>query len=90
MATKKRPAQSRSKSPSSESLLPLTLEAFDNLPNSAFVPVPIIAALRGESVATTLRRIADGSLPALVTTGKRTRRMNVGAYRHAAEKLNRP
>jgi hypothetical protein len=59
------------------------LEDFDNLPDSAKVPVQVVAAREGISVVTVWRRAAAGLLPAPVKTGGTTRWI-VGQLRNAA------
>ena len=50
-----------------------TLEDFDKLPDSAKVPVQVVAAREGVSVVTVWRRAAAGILPAPVKSGGTTR-----------------
>lgn len=56
------------------------LEDFDKLPDSAKVPVQVVAAREGVSVVTVWRRCAQGLLPAPVKTGGTTRWL-VGSLR---------
>jgi hypothetical protein len=56
---------------------------FDDLPDSAFVPVSVPGALLHISPATTWRWIRLGKLPAPVKFGEGTTRMNVGKLREA-------
>ena len=57
-------------------------ENFDSLPDSAKVPVQVVAALEGVTPVTIWRRSAAGSLPKPVKDGGATRWI-VGALRAA-------
>ena len=57
-------------------------EDFDKLPDSAGVPVQVVAALQGINAVTVWRRAKNGLLPASQKTGGSTR-WNVGALRRS-------
>lgn len=59
------------------------LTNFDELPDSAYVPISVVAALRGSSYATIWRQVRDGRLPAPYKLGKRSTRWKVGELRAA-------
>lgn len=59
------------------------LTNFDELPDSAYVPICVVAALRGSSYATIWRQVRDGRLPAPHKLGKRSSRWKVGELRAA-------
>jgi predicted DNA-binding transcriptional regulator AlpA len=59
------------------------LEGFDKLPDSAKVPVQVVAAREGVSPVTVWRRVKAGLLPAPVKVGGTTRWI-VGELRAAA------
>ena len=59
------------------------LMAFDELPDSAFVPLPVVCALYGCSAATVWRRVRDGHLIAPYRIGMRTTRWSVAELREA-------
>jgi len=59
------------------------LEAFDDLPDSAFVALPVVCVLFGCAPATVWRRVSAGELVAPHRFGKRTSRWNVGQLRAA-------
>lgn len=61
------------------------LADFDNLPDSARAPLPIVCGLFGISPATAWRRVGSGLLPAPVKEG-RTTRWVVGDLRKALAK----
>lgn len=63
------------------------LNAFDTLPDSAYVPLPVVCALFACSPATIWRRVRDGRLVAPHRIGKRTTRWLVGQLRTDMEKL---
>ena len=56
---------------------------FDQLPDSAFVPVSVPVALLNISPATAWRWMRSGKLPAPVKFGEGTTRINVGKLRDA-------
>jgi len=58
-----------------------TLSAFDTLPGSAYVPLPVVCALFGWSPATVWRRVRAGILVPPHRLGLRTTRWNVGELR---------
>lgn len=63
--------------------LPLALEQFDKLPDSAHVPIEVTRGLYACSNATVWRRVKTGDIPAPVKFGQRTTRWSVGALRAA-------
>lgn len=56
------------------------IKNFDSLPDGAAVPVPVASIIRGEHLATTWRRVKDGSL-STVRTGPNSTRILVGQIR---------
>lgn len=58
------------------------LIAFDTLPDSAFVPLPVVCGIYGCSPATAWRRVRSGQLVAPHRIGARTTRWNVGELRN--------
>lgn len=67
--------------------LPQALAKFDELPNSARVRAPVVAALHGVSLATVWRWTKSGLLPAPTKDGPNTTTWAVGDLRrHRAEK----
>lgn len=65
------------------------LNAFDDLPDSAFVAVPVVCMLFGCSTATVWRRVRDGQLPMPYRLGLRTTRWRVADLRVALGKAMR-
>lgn len=65
------------------------LNSFDELPNSAFVAIPVVCNLFGCSTATVWRRVRDGQLPAPYRIGLRTTRWRVADLRTALGKVMR-
>ena len=59
------------------------LEGFDKLPDSAFVRVDTVAALRDSSRATTWRHAKLGLIPAPKKIGPRITAWNVGELRRS-------
>ncbi len=57
------------------------LQGFDSLPNSAFVRVDTVSALRGSSRATTWRHAKLGLIPSPKKIGPRITGWNVGELR---------
>lgn len=66
--------------------IPTALANFDQLPDSAFVRLPVVAALNGISAPTVWRWVKAGRLPQPSKRGPNTTAWNVGALRqtHAA------
>jgi prophage regulatory protein len=60
-----------------------TFMAFDDLPDSAYVALPVVCALYDCSPATVWRRVASGQLVAPHRLGTRTTRWRVGELRAA-------
>ena len=68
------------------------LKNFDDLPNSAFVDIRVVAGLLGCSVGNAWLDLKKELIPAPVNLGKRKTRWNVGdlrAYLEAARKAPR-
>ena len=61
--------------------IPSALANFDRLPDSAFVRLPVVCALRGISAPTAWRWVRSGHLPAPVKLGPNTSAWNVGELR---------
>ena len=61
--------------------MPIPLEHFDSLPNSAFVRLPTVAALFACSESTVRRGVRTGRLPKPVKHFDRASAWNVGALR---------
>jgi prophage regulatory protein len=59
------------------------LRGFDDLPDSAYVRVPVVAALRGCTVNTVWRHAKQGLLPAPKKIGPMVTGWNVGELRLA-------
>lgn len=64
-------------------MLHLALKNFDELPDSAYVPLLIVCALLSCSPATVWRRVRSGQLVSPVRIGSRTTRWKVGDLRRA-------
>lgn len=62
--------------------MPAALAQFDDLPDSAFVRMPVVAALRGISEVTAWRWVKAGRLPAPVKV-ENTTAWRVGDLRRA-------
>lgn len=58
------------------------LAAFDELPNSAYVPINVVCALFGCSTATVWRRVRAGQMAQPQRIGLRTTRWQVGDLRN--------
>lgn len=65
--------------------LPATFIQFDSLPNSAYVRLPTVAALRSSSPATVWRHVKAGLLPAPVKLGPNITAWRVGDLRRVGE-----
>lgn len=61
--------------------IPAALAQFDQLPDSAHVRLPVVAAWRGISPATVWRHVKAGLIPQPVKLGPNTTAWNVGALR---------
>ncbi len=61
--------------------LPDALAHFDSLPDSAYVPGPVVDGLFGFSRWTRIRRVKDGALPAPKRTSPGFDAFNVGELR---------
>ena len=59
------------------------LRNFDSLPDSAYVRLPVVAALFACSVATIWRRVKTGDMPAPRKFGPKHSAWNVGQLRFA-------
>ena len=64
--------------------IPAALEQFDSLPDSAYVRLPVVAALNGVSAPTVWRWVKAGRLPMPQKLGPNTTAWNVGDLRRAA------
>lgn len=71
------------------STLYLALTNFDELPDSAFVSIKVVASHHSISRATIWRQVRDGILPAPHKLGKRSSRWQVGELRAALAAQNR-
>lgn len=67
--------------PKSAHGLPAALRHFDELPDSASVRLPTVAAWLGVSPATVWRRVKDGTIPAPKKFGPKCSAWNVGELR---------
>ncbi|HRD87492.1 MAG TPA: AlpA family phage regulatory protein [Accumulibacter sp.] len=63
--------------------MPDALKNFDSLPDSAFVRLPVVAALKACSSATVWRMVKRGDLPAPRNLSQRITAWNVGELRKA-------
>lgn len=63
--------------------IPSALKLFDELPDSAHVPIEVVCVLFGCSPATIWRRVRSGQLVSPVRLGMRTTRWKVGDLRRA-------
>lgn len=63
--------------------IPDALKNFDHLPDSAFVRLPVVAALKACSTATVWRMVRRGDLPAPKKISARIAAWNVGLLRKA-------
>lgn len=61
--------------------IPASLRNFDDLPDSANVRLPVVAALFACSSVTVWRRVKAGTLPAPRKLGERVTAWNVGELR---------
>lgn len=67
--------------------LPQALIDFDQLPNSAFIRVNVLAKLIGCSIPTVWRKTRNGSLPQPVKFSSHVTSWNVGAIREALREI---
>lgn len=74
------------KTPRTASEISEALKHFDELPNSAFVRLPVVAMLFGCSGITIWRRSKAGTLPSPRKLSERTTAWNVGALRQVLNK----
>lgn len=63
--------------------IPDALKNFDDLPDAAYVRLPVVEALFAYSGATVWRRVHDGRLPAPRKLSDRVSAWNVGQLRKA-------
>lgn len=63
--------------------IPDALKNFDSLPDSAFVRLPVVAALKACSTATVWRMVKRGDLPSPRKLSQRITAWNVGELRKA-------
>lgn len=66
--------------------IPAALANFDDLPDSSFVRLPVVAGLRNTSAATVWRHVKAGYLPKPQKLGPNTTAWNVGELRRAMAK----
>lgn len=57
------------------------LALWNNLPDEALVPLPVVCAIRGRSPASIYRDVKAGRCPAPVSAGPRSSRWKVGQLR---------
>jgi predicted DNA-binding transcriptional regulator AlpA len=70
---------------SAKPTIPASLAQFDDLPDSAHVRLPIVAALYGVSTPTIWRWSKAGSIPSAKKIGPNTTAWNVGELRRSRE-----
>lgn len=63
--------------------IPDALAQFDNLPNSAYVRLPVVIGLYGVSAASIWRGCQKGTIPSPTKLSERCSAWNVGALRKA-------
>lgn len=63
--------------------IPLELQQFDQLPDSAFIRLPVLKRLYGISAASCWRGVKKGTIPKPVKLTERTTAWNVGLIRAA-------
>ena len=63
--------------------IPLDLQQFDLLPDSAFIRLPVLKRLYGISAASCWRGVRNGTIPKPVKLTERTTAWNVGLIRAA-------
>jgi predicted DNA-binding transcriptional regulator AlpA len=68
--------------------LPNALVNFDQLPNSAYVRLPVMINLYGVSATTIWRYVGEGKIPNSVKLTPRTTCWNVGEIRKALAQNN--
>ena len=61
--------------------IPEALKNFDQLPNSAYIRLPVVQRLYGISAASIWRAVKTGYIPSPVKLTERTTAWNVGAIR---------
>lgn len=59
------------------------LSQFDQMPNSAYIRLPVIKTLYGVSAATIWRGVKNGTIPKPIKLTERTTAWNVGQVRAA-------
>ena len=69
--------------PSSEGSIPSALKNFSNLPDDAFVRLPVVAALYSVSSSTVWRMVRAGKIPCPKRHFSRVTAWNVGELRAA-------
>ena len=72
----------------SHSEIPPSVSGFDELPDSAHVPIKTVCVLFGCSPATAWRRVRSGHLTEPVRFGARSTRWCVGDLRRSLQALN--
>ncbi len=69
-------------------IIPEVLSNFDNLPDSAYIRLPVMVGLFGVSAASIWRGVKNNSIPKPVKISERTTAWNVGTVRKTlAEKM---
>lgn len=63
--------------------IPLDLQQFDNLPDSAYIRLPVLKRLYGVSSATIWRGVKQGNIPKPNKLSERCTAWNVGLVRAA-------
>jgi len=64
-------------------VIPEALKNFDQLPNSAFIRLPVVQRLYGISTASVWRGVKKGTIPAPKKLSERCTAWNVGLIRKA-------
>ena len=67
----------------STATIPEALTSFDNLPDSAYIRLPVVKRLYGVSAATIWRGVKNQSIPSPVKLSERCTCWNVGLIRAA-------
>lgn len=63
--------------------IPAALSQFDQMPNSAYIRLPVIMSLYGVSAATIWRGVKNSTIPKPIKLTARTTAWNVGLVRDA-------
>jgi predicted DNA-binding transcriptional regulator AlpA len=67
--------------PETSKVIPEALANFDQIPNSAYIRLPILMRLYGVSAATIWRSVKNGTIPKPCKLTERTTAWNVGLVR---------